>query len=214
MLTAQAHIQFSSHSNLEIFVSQTITVRTLIVKLGCFSSFNFCAHSFSKSLFRLCVCPLSAYSELRCAGRTRCNLCTAQRKVLWGFSYSQNRLRWAGMCVCLKAMQQVSWQSASSPTVYKVRLEEFNGDASTDVYKMTILHVIREGECFCFFPVSVNEHEDFFVLDKEKQKQNWDFPITNYRNNRCAYEIFFSKFGHLVNPFSVFYSKLWCRCAG
>lgn len=175
MLTVQAHIQFSSHSNLEIFVSQMITIKILIVKLGRFFSFNCCAHSFSKSLLvRLCVYPLSACRELRCAGRTRCNLCTAQTKVLWGFSYSQNRLRWAGMCVCQKAMQQVSWQSATSPTVYKVRLEEFNGDASTDVYKMTILHVIREGECFCSFLFqwfqSMNMQTFLFWTKKNKNK--------------------------------------------
>lgn len=42
-------------------------------------------------------------------------------------------------------MQQVSWRSATPPTAYKVRLEEFNGDSSLDLYKMTILSVIKEG---------------------------------------------------------------------
>lgn len=46
--------------------------------------------------------------------------------------------------------------------------------------------------------ISIDEHEDFHI-NKNKQ----DFPITNYENNRYIY---FSKFGHLVYPFPIFFT--------
>ena len=155
---------------------------------------------FSGLLVTLYLYPLCACRELLCAGGRRRNHWAAHAEVLWGFSWYQNRLRWARMCLsetqCNKSADGLQSLPQSTKWEWKNYLE---------IHPQIGTHW---KSCTSSRKVSVFVFSCFSIFTK----WTWRIFCSGQKKNKTSQSLIMATIDGFMKSFLFIYFKNWTPC--